>query len=247
MPNPTNGERTLLLRLAGPLQSWGLTGQFIERDTAPYPSKSGVIGLIAGALGRHRGADVSDLVALPFGVRVDRPGVLLHDYHTISRYDGQPLRSADGGITDKNLVKPTHRYYLADAVFVVGLASSASGQLDALDAALRRPVYAPFLGRKSCVPAGPVNLGIHDGNLNHALSSVDWQGGEPNDSARPAGKLHVIVEDQHGIDLISDVPVNFAPQQRAFQSRRISHTYVDLADPSGEQPETHDPFSLIGW
>lgn len=42
---------TLLMRLAGPLQSWGTTSRFDQRDTGKEPSKSGVIGLMAAALG----------------------------------------------------------------------------------------------------------------------------------------------------------------------------------------------------
>ena len=37
---------TLLLRLAGPMQSWGVQSRFSVRDTGLEPSKSGVIGLL---------------------------------------------------------------------------------------------------------------------------------------------------------------------------------------------------------
>ncbi len=46
----------LLLRLAGPLQSWGTQSRFRVRDTGREPSKSGVIGLLCTALGRPRTA-----------------------------------------------------------------------------------------------------------------------------------------------------------------------------------------------
>ena len=45
---------TLLLRLQGPMQSWGTTSRFDERDTQLEPSKSGVLGLVCAALGRDR-------------------------------------------------------------------------------------------------------------------------------------------------------------------------------------------------
>jgi len=45
---------TLLLRLVGPMQSWGTTSRFDQRDTGKEPSKSGVIGLVAAALGIDR-------------------------------------------------------------------------------------------------------------------------------------------------------------------------------------------------
>ena len=45
---------TLLLRLAAPLQSWGIDSKFDIRRTGREPSKSGVIGLICAALGIKR-------------------------------------------------------------------------------------------------------------------------------------------------------------------------------------------------
>lgn len=85
---------TLLARLAGPLQSWGTRGRFTHRDTQDHPTKSGFIGMLAAALGRERDADISDLSALRFAVRADRPGVPIRDFHIVG--GGQyPLRPRD--------------------------------------------------------------------------------------------------------------------------------------------------------
>ena len=73
---------TLPLVLAGPLQAWGSSSRFARRGTENAPTKSGVVGLLAAALGRERTADVSDLAALRFGVRVDQPGTRVRDYQT---------------------------------------------------------------------------------------------------------------------------------------------------------------------
>lgn len=76
---------TVLIRLEGPMQSWGLNTRGpngAHRTTQPHPTKSGVIGLVANALGRDWSDDITDLAALRFGVRVDRPGHLESDYHT---------------------------------------------------------------------------------------------------------------------------------------------------------------------
>ena len=67
---------TLLLRLEGPMQSWGTQSRFRDRDTGLEPSKSGVIGLLCAALGRLREEPVGDLTGLRFGVRADKPGTL---------------------------------------------------------------------------------------------------------------------------------------------------------------------------
>ena len=88
---------TLFLRLEGPLQAWGTRARWGERDTALEPTKSGVIGIIACALGLGRGEDtqIRDLGrALQLGVRIDRPGRLLVDYHTVIG----GVRSAEGKI-----------------------------------------------------------------------------------------------------------------------------------------------------
>ncbi|GAA2258915.1 hypothetical protein GCM10010232_56750 [Streptomyces amakusaensis] len=73
----------LLVRLAGPLQSWGVSGRFALRDTHPRPTKSGVVGLCAAALGLHRDQPLGELAETLFGVRADHPGTPLRDYHTV--------------------------------------------------------------------------------------------------------------------------------------------------------------------
>ncbi|MDE5757234.1 MAG: type I-E CRISPR-associated protein Cas5/CasD, partial [Allobaculum sp.] len=98
---------TLLLRLAGPLQSWGTDSRFETRRTEKMPTKSGVIGMIASALGRNREENVFDLNELQFGVRIDQPGTIITDFHTAKK--------------DSKTSYITKRYYLSDAVFLVGL------------------------------------------------------------------------------------------------------------------------------
>lgn len=99
----------LLLRLAGPLQAWGSAARFVRRTSENAPTKSGVLGLLAAAQGRPRDADLSDLAALRFGVRIDQPGTRIRDFHT--------AHHADSG----RAMPLSERYYLADAVFVAGV------------------------------------------------------------------------------------------------------------------------------
>lgn len=154
-------EPGLLLRLTGPLQSWGLHSHFNERDTAAFPTRSGVIGMLASALGRHRGRPIDDLTRLHLTVRTDRPGVLLRDLHTVG--GGLPgkatVTTAEGkkrpGDTGTLL---THRYYLADAAFTVALTAPRTDDPTLLDRyadALRNPRWPLHLGRRSCPPEGP--------------------------------------------------------------------------------------------
>jgi CRISPR-associated Cas5-like protein len=122
----TTDQAVLVLRLAAPLQSWGGPSRYNRRDTLPQPTKSGILGLLAAADGRSREASLSDLLGLHLGVRVDQPGTLLRDYHTVSDHRGLPLSSPAFSEGDaKGLQKKTspakytgatQRYYLQDAV-----------------------------------------------------------------------------------------------------------------------------------
>lgn len=155
---------TLLLRLAGPMQSWGTTSRFDERDTQLEPSKSGVLGLVCAALGRDRAESVDDLAALRMGVRVEREGVPLRDYQTAT---GVVIASSGKHDMERTVVSP--RYYLADAVFLVGLEGD-SDLLANIQQALANPAWPLALGRKSCVPSLPVHL--PDGLSEQPLPAV---------------------------------------------------------------------------
>lgn len=144
---------TLLLRLAGPMQAWGTTSRFDERDSQLEPSKSGVLGLICAALGRDRAEPVDDLARLKMGVRVDREGRLMRDFQTIK----PPYLRASGVIEKKDPVV-SRRFYLSDAAFLVGLEGDDRALLTQIHAALRAPVWPLALGRKSFPPGEPVWL-----------------------------------------------------------------------------------------
>ena len=102
---------TLLLRLAAPLQSWGANSKFEIRTTEKMPTKSGVVGMLAAALGLGRDADLSALNALKFGVRADREGEDITDFHMAHSEKSSYV---------------TYRHYLSDAVFLAGLEGEES-------------------------------------------------------------------------------------------------------------------------
>jgi len=169
---------TLLLRLAGPMQSWGTRSRFDERDTDQIPSKSGVIGLLCAAMGVNRedSKRVLELAKLRMGVRVDQPGVLRYDYQT-----AQKVISADQ--TKKHDTAVTMRYYLADAVFLVGLEGENRDLLERAHRALKNPVWPLFLGRKSYLPSPGVYLqdGLRKESLEEALRYRFLGHGGPKD------------------------------------------------------------------
>ncbi len=239
---------TLLLRLEGPMQSWGTRSRFTVRDTEQEPSKSGVIGLLCAALGRPRSAPLVDLASLRMGVRVDRPGTLCREYQTAggSRSEDDPaagIRLADGK-RGKNAVE-SERYYLADASFLVGL-EGPRPVLEALDVALRRPRWALSLGRKSYVPSVPVALpvapplgpGLREQPLLGALVSFPV----PRNSDTSTEELLRFVLDadaEHGPNEGSeserpDVPVSF--EARTFQVRRVRTLWIPAGREGTDAP-----------
>lgn len=160
-------SHTLFLRLSGPMQSWGTGSRLQLRRTDPYPSKSGVLGLVLCAMGVERDAapaSLDALVHLAMGVRLDRPGVTDWDYHTAGA--GVGIRSAEGKVkrtasTNEFETLLSRRQYLLDASFLVALQGEASVIRNAADA-LQKPAWPVFLGRKCCVPTEPVFAGCRE-------------------------------------------------------------------------------------
>ncbi len=154
--------KMLMLRLEGVLQSWGEHSRFDSRDSASMPTKSGVVGLLACALGWPRGdAHIAALDrSLRMAVRADRPGTRTVDYQTVTGQNGY-LLSSQGTKRDGEPTLVTPRQYLEDACFTVALAGDEA-LLETCAGALRRPVWQLYLGRKSCVPTRPVLLGLRD-------------------------------------------------------------------------------------
>ncbi|NTU85095.1 MAG: type I-E CRISPR-associated protein Cas5/CasD [Chloroflexales bacterium] len=156
---------TLFLRLEGPLQAWGLRARWGERDTADAPTKSGLLGLLGCAMGMRRDdpelRELSDILRV--GVRIDLAGQLLVDYHTTggaTAADGEPegMLSAEG--KRKRETDLSRRHYLADASFLAALQSQDEALIARLAATLQAPVWPCFLGRKACVPATPLFVGL---------------------------------------------------------------------------------------
>lgn len=253
---------TLFLRLSGPMQSWGTGSRLQIRRTDPYPSKSGVLGMILCAMGvpRPKAPDaLGPLVSLAMGVRIDRPGAVDWDYHTAGA--GIGIRQAKGGIkytatTGEPETLLSRREYLLDASFLVALKGDAETIQQSRDA-LENPVWPVFLGRKCCIPTEPVVAGIGDhSDLRQALESQPYYCDRPfTDGAtlavdavleHPPGKAPPadarLVHDvprtlqypSHGARWVVPCTVN-APLDR---SRRISRTRRTGVDYTSEQWKT---------
>ncbi|MDE0115191.1 MAG: type I-E CRISPR-associated protein Cas5/CasD [bacterium] len=237
-------DRVVML-LAAPLQSWGGPAPGIyERPTETMPSLSGVVGIIANALGRRRTEPIDDIAAgAELAVRADRPGRLLSDFHTI----GTPGRYALASDTGRQLRNPvvTDRSYLSDAAFLAVYTPPPEG-LSATEVlgALANPARPLYLGRRSCPPAERVAvtttagswtpekilstaklLRCPPGKAARALSDADFyeaadDNGEPSVTAlvemsAPAGS------DPLRASIRKDAPETFDPRRLYHLDRRI--------------------------
>ena len=235
-------DAVLLLRLAGPLQSWGCGSQFTTRATERIPTKSGVVGLIAAALGRTREEPIEDLAALEMGVRVDAPGTLLRDYHT-----AYPL----GGATAVST-----RYYLADAVFLVAIGGSEQ-LIDEINGALTKPRYPLYLGRRSCPPSQPISLGVSTyTDIRDALAATPWMA-SPRYKQRHRQLTHLDVvcdarsgERPHAT--LQDHPLSFSELHRRYTARPTTKYCVPNPDVSSDDfmplhsgAIPHDPLAAL--
>lgn len=226
--------KTLLLRLEGPMQSWGTTSRFTERDTGLEPSKSGVIGILCAALGKPRAERpedggrwplLADLARLRMGVRVDAPGKVGVDFQTAG---GGRLGSRSYGVAKADGSKPesvmSWRYYLQDAAFLVGLESEDAALLERLHAAVREPVWPLYLGRKAYVPGLPIDLadGLQEGDLEAVLAHYSRL-------TRPGDDRVRLVVDQTaaGGEVRTDVPLDFA--RRRFGIRHVRSYSIIMA------------------
>lgn len=221
----------LVLRLSGPMQSWGTQSRFTERDTGREPSKSGVIGLLCAAMGIDRNDD-SALVKfcdLKMGVRIDRDGVVCKDFHTAGggTWNGKDygVIKASGGKGDTVI---SNRYYLADAEFHAALESENVSFLRELENALAHPVWPLFLGRKSFLPTPPICLGIVEGDCKSVLSAVPWRKRRRDRDRDAPKRLRIQLEcspDDGAARL--DSPLSFAIENRRFGLRYVKSEFIE--------------------
>lgn len=214
---------TLLLRLAAPLQSWGSNSKFETRTTEKMPTKSGVLGMLAAALGWNRDADLTRLAELKFGVRADREGENITDFHIARTQKGK-----DSYVT--------YRHYLSDAVFLAGVEGNEE-VIKELESALHNPCFPLFLGRRSCPPTLPIVIGVRQTSLEKALSE------EPPICENAAQNMRIQIEtDDPGAGMMQDVPISFDPKKRIYGYRKVKEFYAWVHQEESE----HDAMAELG-
>ncbi len=218
----------LLLRLAGPMQSWGTQSRFTHRDTDLEPSKSGVIGLLCAAMGKPRDdlAAIKELAELKMGIRVDQQGTLKRDFQTAKDViiaKGDKLKSAE----------LSNRFYLADACFLVALMGELS-LLEKSQKSLANPLWQMYLGRKAFVPGLPLYL--TDGLLPDCADLVTglkhYPYLLPNRKRELPDYLRTEIETEFGEGdrVKQDQPISFVSDDRQFGLRYINRGKVERAN-----------------
>lgn len=173
----------LLLRLYGPLASWGEIAVGESRHSAVHPSRSALLGLLGAALGVERHDDTGQLALTQgyrFGIKLVCVGTPLRDYHTVQV--GVPPRKFQFRSRRQELAADkvetilSTREYRCDSLAVVAVEAAAGAPVDlaGLREALCRPRFTLYLGRKSCPLALPLMPQVIAApSLREALDGVE--------------------------------------------------------------------------
>ena len=200
----------LVLKLQGVMQAWGGHTYEDARHTELIPTRSGLLGLLAACLGidRKDSTGLSDLArSLRIAVRMDTTPVRITDFHTVL-----DARKVDGKPNKFPVV--SRREYLCDATYTVLLEVQEDAQVsaDAIEQALKNPVYTPFLGRRSCPPSRPLfEERIEAEDFESAFALTPGEGGTIYSESCP--------RQSHTPYRLRDIPLY--GRKRQFASREI--------------------------
>ncbi len=183
----------LVFTLAAALGSMGELAGHERRGSLLWPGRSAVLGLVAAALGirRDESARLAALDRWSVSVSVLSAGVPLRDYHTVQtvptaaarRPDSRPAALRTAGRRVNTTI--TLRDYRVAACY--GVALRGGDEPEAVAAALERPSFALYLGRKACPLAAPLApRRVEAAGPRQALAEVRLPPWIEADPARPA-------------------------------------------------------------
>ncbi len=215
----------LIIELQGAMQAWGGHTYEDYRPSLIFPTRSAILGLLGACLGIERenltalkGLDNSFELTVRANLRkiyqrensVPKPPVSMQkitDFHTV-----QHARKVDGKPRAEAIV--SRREYLCDAEFTLALSfvDDAKYGLDRVKQAIQKPIYTPFLGRRSCPIQSPLFKAVINAvNVQVALNQI----------APGYGTLYSELELDGGTPMmVRDQPL-FATNVRQFSNRRI--------------------------
>ena len=239
--------KCVALYLKGPLQSWGVGAKFGIRPTMSYPSRSGVLGLIAAACGIDRTDDawLERVSSLRITARTyctqtsdsrgnkslrNSDGLRLYDYHTVGGGRDEAKKGswtyrmnvakAEGGVK----TELTTRDYLQDAAFGVVVSGDdvQPSQIDEIAVHLENPVWGIWLGRKCCIPTEPVLVGVYE-SQDEAWTAISKRA-ERSGRVATMSLTEVSPGSSDVEDILMDDPISFA--RREFATRAVSYPGV---------------------
>ena len=188
--------RHLTLRLESPLMAFG--GEIVDNlgVIRSFPSVSMLTGLLANALGwrrteRERHQRLQN--RLVFAARIDREParrVRLQDFQTVqlgANNRGWTTRgSPEGKAGGPNTYAAPHlryRDYFSDMQVTIALRMDPPDEtptIDELARALEEPARPLFIGRKPCLPSGPLFNGFQEGDTALAALKAVPMGEKPS-------------------------------------------------------------------
>jgi CRISPR system Cascade subunit CasD len=223
----------LIIKLQGAMQAWGGHTYEDYRPSLIFPTRSAVTGLFGACLGIER-EDIQALKALngsfQLTVRANKRKIVqlrqrtqavaeqaakdkfvsmqkITDFHTV-----QHARKVDGKPRPEAIV--SRREYLCDAEFTLALAfvENADYDLERVEQAIRKPVYTPFLGRRSC----PIQRPLYEAVINAESAQAALSKIEPYH-----GTLYSETELDGGTPMVTRDQPLFATKVRQFNNRKI--------------------------
>jgi CRISPR system Cascade subunit CasD len=218
----------VVLRLAGPLQSWGEHSTFTERDTLAFPTRSGIIGMFAAAEGISRGQPLNRYDPIVLTVRIDREGQLLQDFHTTG--GGLPrdrtVPTASGGRRPAGAgTVVTRRWYLSGAVFTAA-AEGPQPLIEEITRALRAPHWQPYLGRRSCPPDQPLLLRASPDPVTDLREAVPLPRRWADADYVPVRLITEQPIQDAPVTEVSDVPDINGRHERRYRTRAVHETTI---------------------
>ena len=212
----------LILTFQGVFQAWGKHSFETYRPTELFPTRSGITGFLAAALGITRDEPEKVLKlnnSYIYAVRCDKgravstvsgsprffqTGRKMTDFHTVQsvRTVGEKPKSTE----------ITRREYLEDQSFTIAIMETSIPEykLPQIAEAVKKPCFSLHLGRKSCpLCTPPLRCEIRTESLYNALLNQ-----------KPSSGIvysEETVEMRHFVQTIRDVPLG----NRSFDVRKV--------------------------
>ncbi len=152
----------LVFTLAAPMGSFGGLAGHERRGSDSWPKRSAILGLLGAALGIERCDTVGQGMLRQWRVAVSilSESVPLQDFHTVQTVPTSRIKRPDTRqqalkkLKKKDNPVITRRDYRCDCAF--GVALRDGPEIEAARSALERPLFTPYLGRKSCPLSAPM-------------------------------------------------------------------------------------------